>query len=142
MRRGVWRTVHLTSGEIPKKANLALYAKPRPEKVHNLGDHQDRNQNQSRISFEQAPTSDMLGIVFWRGDGTIEDANDAFLKIVGYTRADLQAGLLNKSVITPKEYADLDSLKSGIERQVKEHPGRTLLIAAGLGYLLGKAVRK
>jgi hypothetical protein len=38
--------------------------------------------------------------------------------------------------------ADLDGLKSGIERQVKEHPGRTLLIAVGLGYLLGKALRK
>ena len=38
--------------------------------------------------------------------------------------------------------ADLDSLKAGLERQVKEHPGRTLLIAAGLGYLLGKAFRR
>lgn len=38
--------------------------------------------------------------------------------------------------------ADLDNLKIGIERQVKEHPGRSLLIAAGLGYLLGKAFRK
>ena len=38
--------------------------------------------------------------------------------------------------------ADLDGLKSGIEHQVKEHPGRTLLIAAGVGYLLGKALRK
>jgi hypothetical protein len=38
--------------------------------------------------------------------------------------------------------ADLDGLKSGLEAQVKEHPGRTLLIAAGLGYLLGKAFRK
>jgi ElaB/YqjD/DUF883 family membrane-anchored ribosome-binding protein len=37
---------------------------------------------------------------------------------------------------------DLDSLKTGIERQVKEHPGRTLLVAVGLGYLIGKAVRK
>jgi hypothetical protein len=38
--------------------------------------------------------------------------------------------------------ADLDSLKAGVETQVKEHPGRTLLIAVGLGYLLGKALRK
>ena len=38
--------------------------------------------------------------------------------------------------------ADLDGLKSGIERQVKEHPGRTLLVAVGVGYLLGKALRK
>jgi hypothetical protein len=37
--------------------------------------------------------------------------------------------------------ADLDSLRTGIERQVKDHPGRTLLIAAGLGYLIGKAFR-
>ncbi len=38
--------------------------------------------------------------------------------------------------------ADLDGMKSGLERQVKEHPGRTLAIAVGLGYLLGKAIRK
>lgn len=38
--------------------------------------------------------------------------------------------------------ADLDGLRASIETQVKEHPGRTLLIAAGLGYLLGKALRK
>lgn len=38
--------------------------------------------------------------------------------------------------------ADLDGLRATVEEQVKEHPGRTLLIAAGLGYLLGKAFRK
>lgn len=37
---------------------------------------------------------------------------------------------------------DVDGLKSGIEKQVKEHPGRTLLIAVGLGYLIGKAFRR
>jgi hypothetical protein len=37
---------------------------------------------------------------------------------------------------------DVDGLKLGIERQVKEHPGRTLLIAVGLGYLIGKAFRR
>jgi ElaB/YqjD/DUF883 family membrane-anchored ribosome-binding protein len=38
--------------------------------------------------------------------------------------------------------ADLDSLKASVERQVKDHPGRTLLIAVGVGYLLGKALKK
>ena len=38
--------------------------------------------------------------------------------------------------------ADLDGLKSGIEKQVKEHPGRSLAIAIGVGYLLGKALRR
>ena len=37
--------------------------------------------------------------------------------------------------------ADLDSLKASVEQQAREHPGRTLLIAAGLGYLLGRAFR-
>lgn len=38
--------------------------------------------------------------------------------------------------------ADLDGLKSGLEKQVKDHPGRTLAVAVGVGYLLGKAFRK
>ncbi len=38
--------------------------------------------------------------------------------------------------------ADIDGLKSGLERQVKDHPGRTLAVAVGLGYLLGKAFKK
>ena len=38
--------------------------------------------------------------------------------------------------------ADLDGIKESIEAQVKEHPARTLLIAAGIGYLLGKGLRK
>jgi ElaB/YqjD/DUF883 family membrane-anchored ribosome-binding protein len=38
--------------------------------------------------------------------------------------------------------ADVENMKHGIEKQVKENPGRSLLIAAGIGYLLGKAFRK
>ena len=33
-------------------------------------------------------------------------------------------------------------LKADIEHQVRENPGRTLLIALGVGYLLGKAFRR
>lgn len=38
--------------------------------------------------------------------------------------------------------ADLESLKTDVEKQVKEHPARSLLIAAGIGYLLAKAFRR
>ena len=38
--------------------------------------------------------------------------------------------------------ADLDSVKGDIERQVKDHPARSLLVAVGVGYLLGKAFRR
>jgi hypothetical protein len=37
---------------------------------------------------------------------------------------------------------DFDGVKSGIERQVRENPGRSLLIAVGVGYFLGKALRR
>lgn len=37
--------------------------------------------------------------------------------------------------------ADIDGLKSSIEQQVRDHPARTLLIATGLGYLIGRAFR-
>ncbi|MGH7604037.1 MAG: hypothetical protein ACRENK_08575 [Gemmatimonadaceae bacterium] len=38
--------------------------------------------------------------------------------------------------------ADLDKLKQGVEKQVKDHPARSLLIALGAGYLIGKALRR
>ena len=33
-------------------------------------------------------------------------------------------------------------LRATVEQQVREHPGRTLLIALGVGYVIGKALRK
>jgi hypothetical protein len=54
--------------------------------------------------------------------------------------SDRVAGGMEKSAEWLRE-ADIDGIKLGIENQVKEHPGRTLLIAAGLGYLLGRAFR-
>jgi hypothetical protein len=38
--------------------------------------------------------------------------------------------------------ADLDKLKQGVETQVKEHPARSLLVALGAGYLIGKVFRR
>lgn len=37
--------------------------------------------------------------------------------------------------------ANMSSIKQGLERQVKENPGRTLLIAGAIGYLLGRAFK-
>ena len=41
-------------------------------------------------------------------DGTIREANDAFLKIVGYSRQDLQAGGMNWHEMTPSDYSAQD----------------------------------
>lgn len=37
--------------------------------------------------------------------------------------------------------ADMTSIQRTLERHVKERPGRTLLIAAGVGYLLGRVFK-
>ncbi len=36
---------------------------------------------------------------------------------------------------------DMASLQAGLEKQVRQNPARTLLIAAGVGYLLGRALK-
>ena len=37
--------------------------------------------------------------------------------------------------------ADIDGIKTGIEQQVRTNPVRSLLVAVGLGYLIGRAMR-
>ena len=37
--------------------------------------------------------------------------------------------------------ADVDSMKSGLESQVRSNPGRTLLVALGVGYVFGRLFR-
>lgn len=37
---------------------------------------------------------------------------------------------------------DLDSMKNGVEEQVRSNPGRSLLVAAVAGYLIGKVIRR
>ena len=37
--------------------------------------------------------------------------------------------------------ADANSMRTGIEQQVRTNPGRTLLVALGIGYVLGRVFR-
>ncbi|BDI19473.1 hypothetical protein ANSO36C_52750 [Nostoc cf. commune SO-36] len=48
--------------------------------------------------------ANVIGILFGDVSGGIEQANDEFLRIIGYTREDLLAGKLSWSNITPPEY--------------------------------------
>lgn len=50
----------------------------------------------------------MLGLLFWDTDGNVIDANDAFLKMLGYTKAELISGAVRWKDLTPSEYSDLD----------------------------------
>ncbi|BDI29582.1 hypothetical protein CCAX7_16330 [Capsulimonas corticalis] len=51
--------------------------------------------------------SQVVGVIFWNLDTSlITDANDTFLAMVGYTRDDLAAGLLDFRKMTPAEWTD------------------------------------
>ncbi|MEA3208731.1 MAG: hypothetical protein QOE70_1788 [Chthoniobacter sp.] len=58
--------------------------------------------------FRRLVDSNAQGVIFWNTKGEITQANEAFLRIVGYTREDLEAGRIGWTAMTPPEYADLD----------------------------------
>ena len=47
--------------------------------------------------------SNIIGIFFWEVSGHISEANDAFLRIIGYARDDLLAGKIQWTNMTPPE---------------------------------------
>jgi PAS domain S-box-containing protein len=50
----------------------------------------------------------IVGTFFWSIHGTLTDANDAFLDMLGYTRADLEAGRVDWRALTPAEWYESD----------------------------------
>jgi PAS domain S-box-containing protein len=52
--------------------------------------------------------SNIIGIFIWTLDGQILDANEAFLRIVGYDRHDLASGRVNWRTLTPAEWRHAD----------------------------------
>jgi PAS domain S-box-containing protein len=53
--------------------------------------------------------ANIIGIIIWEVEGRFLEANDAFLRIVGYDREDLVSGLVHRTAITPPEWRDRDA---------------------------------
>ena len=73
-----------------EKARLYVDLKGRETKVRRLVD------------------SNIMGILIKTLDGQIQEANQAFLEIVGYDQTDVAAGRLRRSELTPAEWHDRD----------------------------------
>jgi PAS domain S-box-containing protein len=73
------------------------------ENVQLHRDLEERNKKIRRL-FD----SDIIGIMIWDIEGQILDANDAFLRMLGYDREDLASGRLHRSNLTPPEWRDRD----------------------------------
>lgn len=76
---------------------------------------------QSENLFRGLFESDLIGILFWNLEGHITDANDAFCRLTGYSRAELQAGQVNYHDITPPEYHESDAQKFQILQTTGEY---------------------
>jgi PAS domain S-box-containing protein len=63
---------------------------------------------QSEAKFRRLVDSNLIGVYVANFSGTIFESNDAFLEMVGYSQADLQAGRLNWVEMTPPQYSQLD----------------------------------
>ena len=74
----------------------------------NIRDITERKRNEAR--FRRLVDSNAQGIIFWKMNGEITGCNDAFLRIVGYSREEQLAGELNWAAMTPTEYTERDRL--------------------------------
>jgi PAS domain S-box-containing protein len=61
----------------------------------------ERDLRSSEARFRRLVEANIFGVVFGDIDGNITDANDAFLEMVGYTRAEMMAGKLPWDALVP-----------------------------------------
>jgi PAS domain S-box-containing protein len=59
---------------------------------------------ESEDRLRRAMEIETVGVIFFRTDGSITDANDAFLRMSGYNREDLAEGLVRWDEMTPPEW--------------------------------------
>ena len=62
----------------------------------------------SEARLRKVVESNVIGVFFAGLDGRILEANEAFLKLIGYSREDLGSGALRWDSITPPEFEELD----------------------------------
>ena len=58
------------------------------------------------LKFRRLVDANVIGMFIFAVDGRIVEANDTFLKIVGYDREDLMSGRLRRTELTPSEGLD------------------------------------
>ena len=91
-----------------EQGELRGYAKV----VRDFSDRHERDEKLRRNRARLRPATGrpaIVGIVSGEFDH-IPEANDAFLEMAGYSREDLQAGLLNWPDLTPAEFREMDEL--------------------------------
>jgi PAS domain S-box-containing protein len=85
-------------------AVLKLLASQAAIALENASLYRDLSEREAKI--RRLVDANIIGIIIWERGGRILEANDAFLRIVGYDRADLVSGSLRWTDFTPSEWLD------------------------------------
>ena len=126
-------------------ANLIAAGVDRLQIAKDLRDREARLRN-SEERFRRIAEIETVGVIFFDTRGSISDADESFLRMSGFAREDLEAGLLRWDELTPPEWMPwtlraIEELKatghaSPFEKDV--HPeGRLALVGALCGQDVG-----
>jgi PAS domain S-box-containing protein len=89
---------------------LKLLASQAATALENTRLYRDLEQREAKI--RHLVDANIIGIFIWNLEGRILEANDAFLRIVGYDREDVDRGRLSWKDLTPPEWVELDERRS------------------------------
>jgi PAS domain S-box-containing protein len=106
---------------------------------------------ESESRFRRLFDSNMMGVLFWDIHGNISEANENFIKMLGYTRKDVAQGSLSLKKITPHEYENLDfrigrelsqnGMSAAIEREYFHKDGSRIPALVASAFLEGSQTR-
>jgi PAS domain S-box-containing protein len=87
-------------------AVLKLLASQAAISLENSRLYRDLAEREGRI--RRLVEGDIIGVFIWDLEGRIYEANETFLRMMGYSREDLAAGRLNWRELTPPEWREID----------------------------------
>jgi PAS domain S-box-containing protein len=87
-------------------AVLKLLASQAAVALENTRLYRDLEQREAKI--RRLVDANIIGIFIWEFEGRILEANDAFLRMIGYDREDLVAGRIRWTDLTPAEWLERD----------------------------------
>jgi PAS domain S-box-containing protein len=90
-----------------RSAVLKLLASQAAIALENARLYRDLEQREAKI--RRLVDANIIGIYLWELEGRIIEANDTFLRMVGYDREDLVSGRVSWADLTPPEWRDLDA---------------------------------
>jgi PAS domain S-box-containing protein len=65
---------------------------------------------ESEAQLRRLVTANVIGIFFFEENGRVTQSNEAFLELVGYSRAEMEAGKVSWRAMTPREFRELDDM--------------------------------